>query len=120
MDMQLAGGAGACRRLGRGARCSARSAQESRSHHARRAPRARRHGRVHAYQGPQSLGQVVQVDPSVLESENVRSGIDHDLNDVSPQTRDAAVDLVGKYVLDSPSVLKDYFPLLINRIIVRF
>ncbi|KZV76249.1 hypothetical protein PENSPDRAFT_646530 [Peniophora sp. CONT] len=64
-----------------------------------------------------ALGQVVQADPSVLEAENVKQGIDHHLNDVSPQTRDAAVDLVGKYVLDSPSVLKDYFPLLIRRII---
>ncbi|VDC04583.1 unnamed protein product [Peniophora sp. CBMAI 1063] len=64
-----------------------------------------------------ALGQVVSADPSVLEAENVKEGINHHLNDVSPQTRDAAVDLVGKYVLDSPSVLKDYFPLLINRII---
>jgi hypothetical protein len=49
---------------------------------------------------------------------NVRHAIESHLLDSSPAVRDAAVDLIGKYMIDSPTVAGDYFPKIAERIAV--
>jgi hypothetical protein len=39
--------------------------------------------------------------------------------DSSPQVRDAAIDLIGKYLVLSPELVEDYYPQIANRIAVR-
>jgi cohesin loading factor subunit SCC2 len=41
------------------------------------------------------------------------------LLDSSAAVRDAAVELIGKYMIDSPEVAKEYYPKIADRIAVR-
>ena len=50
---------------------------------------------------------------------NVRRGIESHLLDSSPAVRDAAVELIGKYMIDSPEVAGDYYQKIADRIAVR-
>ncbi|KAF8755190.1 Sister chromatid cohesion C-terminus [Rhizoctonia solani] len=47
---------------------------------------------------------------------NVRRAIENHLMDSSPQVRDAAIDLIGKYLVLSPELVDDYYPQIANRI----
>ncbi len=49
----------------------------------------------------------------------VRRGIENHLLDSSPAVRDAAVELIGKYMIDSPEVAGDYYQKIADRIAVR-
>ena len=49
---------------------------------------------------------------------NVRRGIESHLLDSSPAVRDAAVELIGKYMIDSPEVAGDYYQKIADRIAV--
>lgn len=51
---------------------------------------------------------------------NVRRAIESHLLDSSPQVRDAAVELIGKYMVDSPEVAGDYYQKIADRIAVSF
>lgn len=46
----------------------------------------------------------------------VRQGIEDRLSDSSPAVRDAAVELVGKYVGQEPSLAADYYPQIALRV----
>ena len=48
----------------------------------------------------------------------VRRGIESHLLDSSPAVRDAAVELIGKYVIDTPEVAGDYYQKISDRIAV--
>ena len=50
---------------------------------------------------------------------NVRNAIETHLLDSSPQVRDAAVELIGKYVVSIPEVAGDYYDQIADRIAVR-
>jgi cohesin loading factor subunit SCC2 len=50
---------------------------------------------------------------------NVRHAIESHLLDSSPAVRDAAVDLIGKYMIDSPAVTGSYYPRIAERIAVH-
>ena len=50
---------------------------------------------------------------------NVRSAIEIHLLDHSTAVRDAAVDLIGKYMIDSPVVAREYYPRVAERVAVR-
>ena len=63
-----------------------------------------------------ALGQIVTSDPSILTAPNVRRGIETHLLDNSSAVRDAAVDLIGKYMVDSPKFAADYFQKIADRI----
>ncbi|CAE7081849.1 unnamed protein product [Rhizoctonia solani] len=63
-----------------------------------------------------SLGLIITKDPSILKQSNVRRAIESHLMDSSPQVRDAAVDLMGKYLVLSPELVDDYYPQIANRI----
>ena len=49
---------------------------------------------------------------------NVRRAIESHLMDSSPAVRDAAVELIGKYLVLSPELVDDYYPQFANRIAV--
>ncbi|RDX49866.1 hypothetical protein OH76DRAFT_1556053 [Lentinus brumalis] len=63
-----------------------------------------------------ALGQIVTSDPSILSAPNVRRGIETHLLDSSPAVRDAAVELIGKYIIDSPTLASDYYQRIADRI----
>jgi hypothetical protein len=48
----------------------------------------------------------------------VRRGIESHLLDSSPAVRDAAVELIGKYMIESPEVAGDYYQKIADRIAV--
>ncbi|GJJ15616.1 hypothetical protein Clacol_009894 [Clathrus columnatus] len=63
-----------------------------------------------------ALGQIVTADPGILGHANVRKAIEAHLLDSSPQVRDAAVELIGKYVASIPEVAGDYYEQIADRI----
>ncbi|KAJ3516976.1 hypothetical protein NLJ89_g794 [Agrocybe chaxingu] len=63
-----------------------------------------------------ALGQIITSDATILASPNVRRGIENHLLDSSPAVRDAAVELIGKYMIDSPEVAGDYYSKIADRI----
>nr|VWP00958.1 Transcriptional repressor TUP1 [Ganoderma boninense] len=63
-----------------------------------------------------ALGQIITSDPSILSAPNVRRGIETHLLDSSPAVRDAAVELIGKYMVDSPKFAADYYQKIADRI----
>ncbi|CAE6432892.1 unnamed protein product [Rhizoctonia solani] len=63
-----------------------------------------------------SLGLIITKDPSILKQTNVRRAIENHLMDSSPQVRDAAIDLIGKYLVLSPELVDDYYPQISSRI----
>lgn len=48
----------------------------------------------------------------------MRRGIQDGLLDSSPAVRDAAVELIGKYMIDSPEVAGDYYQKIADRMAV--
>ncbi|KAK2465765.1 hypothetical protein APHAL10511_002309 [Amanita phalloides] len=63
-----------------------------------------------------ALGQIVTSDATILSTPNVRRAIESHLIDSSPAVRDAAVELIGKYMVDSPEVADDYYAKIADRI----
>ncbi|KAL0960842.1 hypothetical protein HGRIS_005858 [Hohenbuehelia grisea] len=63
-----------------------------------------------------ALGQIVTSDASILSAPNVRRAIESHLLDSSPAVRDAAVELIGKYMIDSPEFAADYYQKIADRI----
>ncbi|KZT64240.1 hypothetical protein DAEQUDRAFT_747522 [Daedalea quercina L-15889] len=63
-----------------------------------------------------ALGQIVTSDPSILSFPNVRRAIESHLLDSSSAVRDAAVELIGKYMVESPEFAADYFQKITERI----
>ncbi|KAG9034044.1 Sister chromatid cohesion protein 2 [Tulasnella sp. JGI-2019a] len=63
-----------------------------------------------------ALGQMIVADSNVLRKANVRHAIENHLHDLSPAVRDAAVDLIGKHVVQSQDVANDYYSVLSDRI----
>ncbi|KAJ3559315.1 hypothetical protein NM688_g422 [Phlebia brevispora] len=63
-----------------------------------------------------ALGQIVTSDPSILVAANVRRSIETHLLDSSAAVRDAAVELIGKYMIDSPAFASDYYQRIADRI----
>ncbi|KAG6336273.1 hypothetical protein ID866_2827 [Astraeus odoratus] len=63
-----------------------------------------------------ALGQIVTSDSSILSMTNVRRAIESHLLDSSPAVRDAAVELIGRYIIESPEVAGDYYSRIADRI----
>lgn len=63
------------------------------------------------------LGLIVEVDPSILKRKNMQMGVNQKFLDTSIAVREAAVDLVGKYVLSSPELIVQYYGMLSDRIL---
>jgi cohesin loading factor subunit SCC2 len=61
---------------------------------------------------------VVEADPSVLGRTDMQLGVKHSFLDHSTSVREAAVDLVGKFVLSRPDLIDKYYDMLSQRILV--
>lgn len=81
-----------------------------------------------------ALGQIITSDPEILSAvshvllgkyladdvqRNVRQSIEAHLLDSSPAVRDAAVELIGKYIIESPQLADNYYKQVADRIQVR-
>ncbi|KAG9292179.1 hypothetical protein G9A89_023899 [Geosiphon pyriformis] len=64
-----------------------------------------------------ALGQVVVCDPSILSQVNVRNTIAQRLQDNSPAVRDAAIDLVGRYLAQKPEITEQYYKVISDRVL---
>lgn len=64
------------------------------------------------------LTNVVEVDPAILKRKDMQIGVSQRFLDQSISVREAAVDLIGKYVLTSPELINQYYQLLSERILV--
>lgn len=63
------------------------------------------------------LAMIVEVDPSILKRKDMQIGVNQKFLDASISVREAAVDLVGKYVLNSPDLIDQYYDMLSKRIL---
>lgn len=63
------------------------------------------------------LTSIVEVDPSILKRKDMQVGVSQKLLDIAISVREAAVDLVGKYVLSSPDLIDQYYEMLSKRIL---
>ncbi|KAK9455297.1 sister chromatid cohesion C-terminus-domain-containing protein [Dipodascopsis uninucleata] len=61
------------------------------------------------------LNQLLAKDPSILTDPSVMASVSGRLVDSSAQVRDAAVDIVGKYILIKPEVTEKFYPMLCER-----
>lgn len=64
------------------------------------------------------LTMVVEADPGVLGRVDMQLGVRHSFLDHSTSVREAAVDLVGKFVLSRPELIETYYEMLSARILV--
>ncbi|GAB0086695.1 Nipped-B protein [Sergentomyia squamirostris] len=63
------------------------------------------------------LGNIVEVDPSILTRKDMQLGVNNKFLDQSIAVREAAVDLIGKYILTSPELIEQYYDMLSARIL---
>ncbi|XP_069694432.1 nipped-B-like protein A [Periplaneta americana] len=63
------------------------------------------------------LTMVVEADPAVLGRNDMQRGVRHSFLDQSTSVREAAVDLVGKFVLSRPELIDKYYDMLSTRIL---
>ncbi|KAM4635314.1 nipped-B-like protein B isoform 2-T2 [Polymixia lowei] len=63
------------------------------------------------------LSEVVAVDPSILARLDMQRGVHGRLMDNSTSVREAAVELVGRFVLSRPQLTEQYYDMLIERIL---
>ncbi|XP_016839309.1 nipped-B-like protein [Nasonia vitripennis] len=63
------------------------------------------------------LTMIVEADPSVLARADMQIGVKHSFLDISTSVREAAVDLVGKFVLSRPELIDKYYDKLLARIL---
>ncbi|XP_046405626.1 nipped-B-like protein isoform X2 [Ischnura elegans] len=63
------------------------------------------------------LTMVVEADPAVLGRTDMQLGVHHSFLDHSTSVREAAVDLVGKFVLSRPELIDKYYDMLSARIL---
>lgn len=64
------------------------------------------------------LTMVVEADPSVLGMKSMQMGVRVSFLDHATSVREAAVDLVGKFVLSRPELIDKYYDMLSARILV--
>lgn len=63
------------------------------------------------------LALVVEADPSILARPDMQRGVHGRLLDQSTSVREAAVDLVGKFILIRPELTSQYYEMLTDRIL---
>lgn len=63
------------------------------------------------------LTAIVEADSSVLGRTDMQIGVNHSLLDHSTSVREAAVDLIGKFVLSRPELIDKYYSMLLARIL---
>jgi hypothetical protein len=63
-----------------------------------------------------SLGSLSSIDPTILSLKIVQAQVNMRLSDVSPQVRDAALDLLGKYIIADAGLGEVYLGVLSDRL----
>eukprot|EP00090_Calanus_glacialis_P019633 TRINITY_DN3012_c0_g1_i1.p1 TRINITY_DN3012_c0_g1~~TRINITY_DN3012_c0_g1_i1.p1 ORF type:complete len:2150 (+),score=766.00 TRINITY_DN3012_c0_g1_i1:196-6645(+) len=63
------------------------------------------------------MALVVQEDPSVLSRDDMQRGVNYSFLDSATMVREAAVDLVGKFILHKEELIDKYFDMLLLRIL---
>ncbi|XP_063051762.1 nipped-B-like protein A isoform X2 [Engraulis encrasicolus] len=63
------------------------------------------------------LSEVVAVDPTILARKDMQNGVHCRLMDSSTSVREAAVELLGRFVLSRPQLTEQYYDMLIKRIL---
>ena len=63
-----------------------------------------------------ALGAIVEQDSSIFFQPNVRLAVEKRLMDSSPAVRDAALDMLGRYVVYNPELALQYLPKIGERI----
>lgn len=66
------------------------------------------------------LANIVEVDPFVLKRKDMQMGVNQKFLDTAISVREAAVDLVGKFVLSNQELIDQYYDMLSTRILVRY
>lgn len=64
------------------------------------------------------LANIVEVDPLVLKRKDMQMGVNQKFLDTAISVREAAVDLVGKFVLSNQELIDQYYDMLSTRILV--
>lgn len=64
-----------------------------------------------------SFGRLSEIDPAVLSLKPVQNQIALRVSDNSPQVRDVAIDLLGRYISANPQSGSEYYPVLRERIV---
>lgn len=65
------------------------------------------------------LSNIVEVDHSILARKDMQLGVAQKLLDTAISVREAAVDLIGKYILSDIELVDQYYEMLSVRILVR-
>lgn len=65
------------------------------------------------------LANIVEVDPLVLKRKDMQMGVNQKFLDTAISVREAAVDLVGKFVLSNDELIDQYYDMLSARILVK-
>jgi len=63
------------------------------------------------------MALVVQEDPSVLSRDDMQRGVNYSFLDSATMVREAAVDLVGKFILHREDLIDKYYEMLLLRIL---
>lgn len=66
-----------------------------------------------------ALASIVEQDPSIFLREDVREAVEKRLMDSSSAVRDAALEMLGRYVVYRPELAKEYLVKIGDRINVR-
>jgi len=64
-----------------------------------------------------ALAAIISADPNLLHRDEMRLGVHGRFMDQAASVREAAVDLVGRFVLDKPQLTLQYYPMLSERIL---
>ena len=63
------------------------------------------------------MTEIVSVDPKILSQELIAKSIQRRMQDMATSVREAAVDLIGKFILTRPEVAEQYYKMLTERIL---
>ncbi len=63
------------------------------------------------------MTMIVTEDPDVLLRPNMQTALQYSLNDASTMVREAAVDLVGRFILHKEDLVSQYYKLITSRIL---
>ena len=64
------------------------------------------------------MAMIVTEDPEVLLRKDMRAGVHTSFMDQSTMVREAAVDLVGKFILHKQDLITQYYDIITERILV--
>lgn len=63
------------------------------------------------------LAEVVSIDPAIMTRDDISKGVRISLMDSSTNVREAAVDLIGKFIILKPELVDTYYDMLTARIL---